>query len=106
MDDPVTTIEPDPAPSYDAAEQADTAAPVAVPAVDYSQVEKLTQTEITDLWRALFKRKSLREEKTPVARALGDALLVLVGIGSTTYISDYERGRAADAARKITEILS
>jgi hypothetical protein len=74
--------------------------------VDYSKVEKLTQAEITAMWRALFRRKEMREEKTPVARALGDALLVLVGVGSTTYIGDYERGRAAEAARRITEVLS
>lgn len=99
-------ITPDPAPSYDAAEQADTVEPGAVSAVDYSQVEKLSQAEITAMWRALFKRKSMREEKTPVAKALGDALLVLAGIGSVTYISDYERGRAAAVAREITELLS
>lgn len=87
-----------------AAGQVDNVAPG--PDVDYSKVEKLTQAEITALWHALFRRKEMREEKTPVAKALGDALLVLAGIGSTTYIGDYERGRAAEAARRITEVLS
>jgi hypothetical protein len=100
----VTIAEPNP--SYDAAEQADNVVPAPVAAVAYEQVEKLTQAEITALWRALFRRKSMREEKTPVAKALGDALLVLAGIGSATYISDYERGRAAQVARDITELLS
>lgn len=74
--------------------------------VDFSKVDKLTQAEITAMWRALFRRKEMREEKTPVAKALGDALLVLAGVGSTGYISDWDRGRAADAARRITGVLS
>lgn len=76
------------------------------PEIDFSKVERLRQAEITAMWRAHFRRKEMRAEKTPVARALGEALLVLSSLGSKFELSDWDRGRAADAARRITEVLS